>query len=158
MEDKREASSLFPWPPVIYATAFIAAWLCQQFWPMRVVPDNVADVARVVGVIVILIGVGVALAAELRFFNAGTATLPNHPTSVIVQDGIYRHTRNPMYLGMCLVLVGLAPAWNSLWCWIALPFALFAVTKLAIEREEAYLAREFGEVYVAYRARTRRWF
>ncbi len=158
MTDQPEASSPFPWPPVIFATAFVAAWLAQQFWPQRVVPESAVDLARILGAVVILAGVAIALSAELRFFRAGTATLPIQPTTVLVVDGIYRHTRNPMYLGLSLVLAGLGPAWDNFWCWAALPFAVYAVTKLAIEREEAYLARTFGEDYLAYKARVRRWF
>jgi protein-S-isoprenylcysteine O-methyltransferase Ste14 len=90
--------------------------------------------------------------------RAGTATLPIHPTSAIVEDGIYRYSRNPMYLGMSIILAGLAPTMNNAWYWLALPFAIFAVTKLAIEREEAYLAREFAARYLPYKARVRRWF
>ena len=63
-----------------------------------------------------------------------------------------------MYLGMSLILAGLGFAFDQLWFLLALPVALVAVTKLAIEREEAYLERKFGAEYVAYKRDVRRWF
>ena len=60
-------------------------------------------------------------------------------------------------LGMTLVLFGLGLALNELWFLIAVPIAVLAVTKLAIEREEAYLERRFGAPYVAYKSKVRRW-
>ena len=69
----------------------------------------------------------------------------------------YRFTRNPIYLGMVLGLIGLAIAFNSLWLLITLaPFAL-VIRYGVITREEAYLERKFGDVYRHYRARVRRW-
>lgn len=63
-----------------------------------------------------------------------------------------------MYLGMSLVLGGIGLATGSLWFLMALPVAIIAVTKLAIEREERYLAEVFGAPYLDYKTRVRRWF
>jgi len=82
---------------------------------------------------------------------------PTKPSSALVTSGIYRWTRNPMYLGMSLILGGIGLAAGSLWFLIALPIAMIAVTKLAIEREERYLAQLFGQPYLDYKARVRRW-
>ena len=90
------------------------------------------------------IGMALALWAEVGFKRARTAVLPTRPTTAIVTGGPYRFTRNPMYLGMSLGLAGCAGAFNSWWFVIALPIAMLAVTKLAIEPEEAYLERKFG--------------
>ena len=72
-------------------------------------------------------------------------------------DWPHRFTRNPIYLGMVLGLIGLAIAFNSLWLLKTLvPFAL-VIRYGVITREEAYLERKFGDVYRRYRARVRRW-
>jgi protein-S-isoprenylcysteine O-methyltransferase Ste14 len=77
--------------------------------------------------------------------------------TTIVETGPYRFTRNPIYLGMVLGLIGLAIAFNSLWLLVTLvPFAL-VIRYAVITREEAYLERKFGEVYLAYKSRVRRW-
>jgi protein-S-isoprenylcysteine O-methyltransferase Ste14 len=89
--------------------------------------------------------------------RAGSNVPTNRPTTSIVDTGPYRFTRNPIYLGMMLGLVGLAIAFDSLWPLVALvPFAL-VIRYGVIAREEAYLERTFGEVYRRYRARVRRW-
>ncbi len=82
---------------------------------------------------------------------------PSQPTTTIVDSGPYRLTRNPIYLGMMLGLIGVAIALNSLWLLLTLvPFAL-VIRYGVVAREEAYLERKFGDVYRRYRARIRRW-
>ena len=89
--------------------------------------------------------------------RAGSNVPTNRPTISIVDTGPYRFTRNPIYLGMMLALVGLAIAFDSLWPLVMLvPFAL-VIRYGVVAREEAYLERMFGEVYRRYRARVRRW-
>jgi protein-S-isoprenylcysteine O-methyltransferase Ste14 len=79
------------------------------------------------------------------------------PTTTIVDAGPYRFTRNPIYLGMIVGLVGLAIAFDSLWLLVAvMPFAL-VIRYGVVAREEAYLERKFGDVYGPYRSRVRRW-
>jgi protein-S-isoprenylcysteine O-methyltransferase Ste14 len=157
MPAPRDASSPFVWPPTIYGSATLVAGLLAWFagWPFET--DGVRTIAIVAGVLLFCLGGAIALAAEVGFKRAGTAVLPTRPTTAIVDTGIYQFTRNPMYLGMSLALCGLGLAFNQLWFLLALPLAIFAVTKLAIEREEAYLAAKFGTGYLAYKARVRRW-
>lgn len=156
-----DASSRFIWPPVIYATAFCLAALLAWRAPLNFVPDGVPVILRWMtvgaGVCFGLAGFAMALQAEWGFMKAGTATLPTRPTSAIVTSGAYRFTRNPMYLGMSLALAGCALVFRDLWFLLALPIAMFAVTKLAIEPEEAYLERKFGNPYRDYKTRVRRW-
>jgi protein-S-isoprenylcysteine O-methyltransferase Ste14 len=157
MPTPRDASSPFIWPPTIYGSAVLVAGLLSWFaaWPFQDSALRVPAIA--VGVALGLLGGAIALLAELRFKAAGTAVLPTRPTTAIVSTGIYRFTRNPMYLGMSLGLAGLGLGFNQLWFLLALPVAMLAVTKLAIEREEAYLAQKFGADYLAYKAKVRRW-
>jgi protein-S-isoprenylcysteine O-methyltransferase Ste14 len=79
------------------------------------------------------------------------------PTTTIVDTGPYRFTRNPIYLGIFLGLVGLAIAFDSLWPLVTLvPFTL-VIRYGVVAREEAYLERKFGHAYRRYRSRVRRW-
>ncbi len=95
--------------------------------------------------------------AIATIMRAGSNVPTNRPTISIVDTGPYRFTRNPIYLGMMLALVGLAIAFDSLWPLVTLvPFAL-VIRYGVVAREEAYLERKFGEVYRRYRARVRRW-
>jgi protein-S-isoprenylcysteine O-methyltransferase Ste14 len=157
MSIPHDASSRFIWPPAIYGSATIVAGLLSWLKPWPFEPYEVRTAALMAGVLVFCLGGASALAAEVSFKRAGTAVLPTRPTTAIVDTGIYRYTRNPMYLGMSLALLGIGLALNQLWFLLALPAAVFAVTKLAIEREEAYLAEKFGANYLAYKAKVRRW-
>ena len=153
-----DASSNFIWPPTIYGAAFALAMAAAFLWPAPLAPTGVWRwTALMIGATVAVGGVAIALAAEFRFKRAGTAVLPTRPTTAFVSDGIYAYTRNPMYLGISLSLAGCAGVANSWWFLLALPFAMYAVTKLAIEREERYLEAKFGAVYLASKARVRRW-
>ncbi|MBK9082819.1 MAG: isoprenylcysteine carboxylmethyltransferase family protein [Rhizobiales bacterium] len=151
-----DASSRFLWPPTIFGGAALAGLALTRLAPLAL-PGAGALMAWT-GYGLIALGCAVALAAEFVFWRAGTNTLPTRPTTTIVATGIYRVTRNPMYLGMTLALVGMGPALGSAWFVLAAPVCVYAVTKLAIEREEAYLAAKFGASYLAYKARVRRWF
>ena len=89
--------------------------------------------------------------------KAGTQVETVKPTTAIVADGPYRFTRNPIYLGMMLSLIGLAIAFNTLWLLIALVPFYFVIRHGVVAREEAYLERKFGSVYLDYKQRVRRW-
>jgi protein-S-isoprenylcysteine O-methyltransferase Ste14 len=97
------------------------------------------------------------LAAIGLFRRAGTRPEPWKPTSAIVSSGVYGFTRNPMYLGMALAYAGLALLFDSLLALLGLPLVVVIIDRAVIAREERYLAAKFGEEYLAYRARVRRW-
>jgi hypothetical protein len=95
--------------------------------------------------------------AIVTITRAGSNVPTNLPTTTIVESGPYRFTRNPIYLGMFLGLIGLAIAFDNLWLLMMLvPFAL-VIRYGVVAREEAYLERKFGDVYRGYRSRVRRW-
>jgi protein-S-isoprenylcysteine O-methyltransferase Ste14 len=95
--------------------------------------------------------------AVATMLGAGTNIPTHRPATAIVTGGPYRFSRNPIYLGLFVGLVGLAIAFDDLWLLIALaPFAL-VIRYGVVAREEAYLERKFGEVYRGYCARVRRW-
>jgi protein-S-isoprenylcysteine O-methyltransferase Ste14 len=153
----RDASSPFIWPPTIFSIACITAFILFRNANVILYPVGGSTVLRPAGWLLVAVAIVVAVWAEIAFLIAGTATLPISPTSRVVTTGIYARTRNPMYLGMSLFTAGLAFVFNSLWFVIVLPLAVYAVTKLAIEPEEAYLERKFGAEYLDYKSKVRRW-
>lgn len=157
MSSSRDASSPVIWPPIIFAVSAIVAAVLSWFAGLPFETVLPSGVGLAIGVLVIAIGAGLLLFAGHRFNSAGTPIPPNQPTKIIVSEGIYRYSRNPMYLGFALVLLGLGLAFDQLWFLIAVPIAVMAVTKLAIEREEAYLERKFGAEYLQYKSQVRRW-
>ena len=110
-----------------------------------------------IGGIVFVLALALFAWAIATMTRAGSNVPTNLPTITIVETGPYRFTRNPIYLGMFLGLVGLAIAFDNLWLLAMLvPFTL-AIRYGVVAREEAYLERKFGDAYRQYRARVRRW-
>ncbi len=100
---------------------------------------------------------GIVLMGTRRFQAAGTNIPPSLPTTALVIDGIYRRTRNPLYLGMTLVYLGLGVAAGSIWAIVLVVPLLWVINTGVVAREERYLERKFGDAYRAYKARVRRW-
>ena len=133
----------------------MAAFALDWLMPLPFVPAAVP--AGWLGGAVCVAALALFAWAIATIMRAGSNVPTNRPTRSIVDTGPYRFTRNPIYLGMMLALVGLAIAFDSLWPLVTLvPFAL-VIRYGVIAREEAYLERTFGEVYRRYRARVRRW-
>lgn len=89
--------------------------------------------------------------------RAGTPVRPNQPTTAIVTDGPYRYTRNPLYLALTGVYTGISLIVNALWPLVLLVAVLFVIQWGVVAREERYLEGKFGESYLAYKRRVRRW-
>ena len=89
--------------------------------------------------------------------KTGTRVNPFEPSTMLVLDGPYRFTRNPMYLGMALVLGGLALIGNALWPFLALAPVIAIIRTQVIAKEEAYLEAKFVAPYRDFKARVRRW-
>ena len=95
--------------------------------------------------------------AIVQFRRAGTEVQTHTPTAAIVDTGVFAFSRNPIYVGAHIGTVGVAIALNSLWI-LATTIPFFLVIRYGVvAREEAYLERKFGDAYLAYKARVRRW-
>jgi protein-S-isoprenylcysteine O-methyltransferase Ste14 len=144
-------------PPMLFVAGIVAAWLLGMLVPLRIVPDRAHDGATIGGTVLLVLGMGIVFWGAATFFRARTAIIPHYPASRIVSHGPYRFTRNPMYLGMTLAYVGFALILNWAWPLLLLPLVLWSLIALVIRREERYLSQAFGEEYLAYRSRVRRW-
>ena len=155
MSDTADTANVIIRPPIAWALAVLAALALQWLMPLRFMPARVP--AGWVGGAVFAIALALAVWAIATMSRAGSNVPTNMPTITIVDTGPYRFTRNPIYLGMFLGLVGLAIAFDSLWFFVALvPFAL-VIRYGVVAREEAYLERKFDPAYRHYRTRVRRW-
>ena len=106
-----------------------------------------------------LIGGGVAL---LGWFlqtmrNADAPVRCDRPVPKLTTDGPFGYSRNPAYLGLAMVYAGIAALRNSLWSILQLPAVLLVIQREVVGREERYLERAFGEEYLDYKSRVRRW-
>lgn len=143
-------------PPLIFLGFLGAATVLEAVVPLpvlaaRAFPRYLAGAALAAcGFVMIVMG-------TRRFQAAGTNIPPSLPTTALVVDGIYRRTRNPLYLGTTLVYLGLSVAAESFWAIGLLVPLLWVINTGVIAREERYLERKFGDAYRDYKARARRW-
>lgn len=140
-------------PPLIFGVPLVAGLLLDRWHPLPFLPPALAPWIG----IPLLLGFFVGAPAVIAFRRAATSPNPWRPTTALVTGGPYRFTRNPMYLGMCLLYLG-ATCWaNTAWPLFFLPLVLGVMHAGVILREEAYLEAQFGEAYRAYRGQVRRW-
>ena len=141
-------------PPLYYGAAFATGMILQRVVPLEV-PGRPAT--AFVGAVILAAGLALDIAGVAAVIAHHTTIVPHRPVSELIITGIYRVSRNPMYTGLAVVVVGGALLAGTGWPLLLLPLALLAVTKLAIEPEEAYLAERYGSTYSEYRRRVRRW-
>ena len=147
-------------PPVIDFAVGAVMWVLARGVPSaQLWPAQPWSVATVVGLLIACAGGGIALSGALAFSRARTTVNPlsPHKASALVTGGIYRITRNPMYLGMGLVLVGWAVWLGNAAAWLALPLFVWLLNILQIKAEERILRQRFGADFDRYAARVRRW-
>ena len=109
------------------------------------------------GLLVLAVAALVALLSLLQFLRAGTHVEPWHPTTTVIRDGLFRYSRNPIYLSFCIATAGVGLWLNNAWILLGLPALVLLLHYLAIAREEKYLEGKFGEPYREYRRQVRRW-
>jgi protein-S-isoprenylcysteine O-methyltransferase Ste14 len=145
----------FP-PPFVYAGGIVAGWLLHRAWPLPIFghPTPVRTVLALLG---FLGWLACFLPAIGAFRRAHTTLIPNRPAEALVTTGIYARTRNPMYVSLVLLYLGVTFLVNSWWTAIVLPVVVLVIDRWVIGREETYLTGAFPEQYPAYCARVRRW-
>jgi protein-S-isoprenylcysteine O-methyltransferase Ste14 len=104
-------------------------------------------------------GAGIVLAAAAigQFMRAGTTVDPHGAATTVVKSGLYRFTRNPIYVANMLVLIGFPLVLSNYWGLILAPLLVVLMNRLVIQYEEAYLEAHFGQEYRDYKAGVRRW-
>jgi len=155
MDDTADTDQVIVRPPLAWGLAIGASLALNWFVPLRFLPVGLP--AGWLGATVFVLALALFAWAVVTITRAGSNVPTNRPTTKIVDSGPYRFTRNPIYLGMFLALVGLAVAFDTIWLLLMLvPFWL-VIRYGVVAREEAFLERKFGDVYRVYRSRVRRW-
>jgi protein-S-isoprenylcysteine O-methyltransferase Ste14 len=141
-------------PPVMGLLWFAAGWLTRRAAGLPpVVPRPWNDL----GWVLVVLGLRVPIVSVIRFRKAGTTEKPWETPSTLVVEGLYRRTRNPMYLGMATALFGVAVLLRTLEMFVV-PFLFIATLNMTwVPYEEWVLSSRFGAAYDDYRARVRRW-
>ena len=141
-------------PPYLYGAGLIAVLLLRWFWPMPIVGHGGPLWAALA---VSIVGVAIVLPGRHALLAGGTNVDPALPTTAIVTTGPYRFSRNPLYVGLTLLYLGLASAFNTWWGAILLVPILAVMHRGVVRREERYLEQKFGEPYRQYCSRVRRY-
>ncbi|MGH7823457.1 MAG: methyltransferase family protein [Candidatus Binatia bacterium] len=141
-------------PPLLYGASFAVALLLQALQPMTIMP---LAIGFWLGIAFLVCGGAVALWGQRTMRRAGTNVNPSLPATALVTTGPFRYSRNPLYVALTLLYVGLALAVNTLWALLVLAPLLVTMRRGVIAREERYLEAKFGEAYRRYRSDVRRW-
>jgi protein-S-isoprenylcysteine O-methyltransferase Ste14 len=151
---KKDSPGVVAPPPIIYLGGLALAFALDWVWPISLIPDTVQ---YVVGIILILLGLSVVAVAFLKFRRAGTHIEPHKPTTAIVTEGLYGVSRNPIYVALTGITLGIAVVTDNVWVVLMLVPTLIIMRIGVIAREERYLEGKFGEEYRRYKASVRRW-
>jgi protein-S-isoprenylcysteine O-methyltransferase Ste14 len=150
----RDTAGVVAPPPLIYLAGLAVGFALEALLPGASLP---AAVQWLLGGALVVAGIALLASFNLAFSRKGTAVEPWKPTTAIVTSGPYRVTRNPAYLGMALIYVGIALMSEALWVLVPLPVVLAVIDRGVIAREERYLERKFGSEYLDYKRQVRRW-
>ncbi len=151
-----DAASVRLPPPLVYLAAVMAGFLGQA--TVAPLGFELGAVLRIgASALFALLGAALLAGAIGLFRRTGQDPEPWKPTPVIVSSGVYRLTRNPMYVGMAAIQLGIGIAAQNGWILLLLPVVLAIVYASAIRHEEAYLERKFGAAYLDYKRSVRRW-
>jgi protein-S-isoprenylcysteine O-methyltransferase Ste14 len=149
-----DSPGVLVFPPLLFFGALFLGIALQLLWPVHLWPKLPA---RIIGAILVGLSANVAIPAFRRMRRAGTNVHPGKPTTVIVSDGPYRFTRNPIYVANTALYIGLTLLFNAFWPLVSLVPALLVLDWGVVRREERYLETKFGDAYLAYKSRVRRW-
>ncbi len=151
----RDSAGVIAQPPLIFLATFSVGLILHLAFSMMLVPEGWVQLA--VGIPVIGVAGVLVSSAARTMKRVGTEISTATPTTAIAVDGPFRFSRNPMYLAMAVLYVGLAISINALLILALLPVLLAIISFGVIAREESYLERKFGTEYVSYKSRVRRW-
>lgn len=150
-----ESSGIIAPPPVLYLGALAMSFILHVISPLPIFASDA--VLRVLGVFLFIVSGAFARWAFVTMRRVGTSASPREPSAALVSGGPFRFSRNPIYVAMTGLYLGVALLANSLWLLVLLAPLLVVMQWGVILREERYLARRFGESYLAYKAAVRRW-
>ncbi len=152
-DTKNIANILFP-PPLIFLLSLIIGLVLHWRDPVPAVPSAISSI---MGIILVAIGFFIGFAASGAFRRNKTPVNPYQETTALVNTGVYRYTRNPLYVTMALWLIGIGLLVNSLWTVLMVIPPVLIVHYGVILREEKYLEQKFGAAYTDYKSKVRRW-
>jgi protein-S-isoprenylcysteine O-methyltransferase Ste14 len=141
-------------PPYYFVACFMTAIVLELVMGMNLFRWQAS---LIIGLLLIGPALILFAIAVQTLQNAKTSVSPDKPTTVVVEHGPYAFSRNPIYLALSLLYLGLVVLFDIVWGMVLFVPLIYCIIKLVIEPEETYLARKFRGEYSAYKARVRRW-
>jgi len=154
LSDHKDHADVKIHPPILTLIHIAIAYVAKLILP---IPLAVSDLLKLIGFGLVVAGFLLGVAAFMAFRKARTTLNPHGRVSAIVTDGVYHFTRNPIYLGFLLMLIGFPLNNGTYWGVLLAPVFVITMNRLVIEKEETYLEKKFGKVYAGYKSRVRRW-
>jgi protein-S-isoprenylcysteine O-methyltransferase Ste14 len=155
--NKSKGPGVYIPPPLFYILIFIVAVLIQKQIPIA---DTLFQslTLKVVGMFLIIISLFFSARSLGQFIRSKNTVITIKPATILQTSGIYRISRNPMYVGVTIMYLGITCIIGNWWNIILLPLLILILQEYVIKHEEKYLAYEFGQQYEEYRRNVRRWF
>ncbi|MEY1555957.1 isoprenylcysteine carboxylmethyltransferase family protein [Yoonia sp. R2331] len=150
----QEFQKPFTSPPTIFSVALVLGLLIGWLMPWRVLP---LPLQLILGPLLIAAGVFVIWRSIQDIETAGTTYDPYSASTALVTAGVYRHSRNPGYLGLAIIQFGVAILLDNLWIVGTGIIAVLVTSHFVIRLEERKLTRAFGDPYTSYMQQVRRW-
>lgn len=150
-------AGIMPWPPIVYLLGIAVSFALNALYALPWFGSPMADILIPVGWLALFAFVALFVSAVRTLMRAKTPVNPNAQPEHLVTKGPFGISRNPIYLADTLLLIGLGLVTGIAWFLPAAVLCAFIIQKIAIEREERWLAEKFGKPYRDYAKRVRRW-
>ena len=137
-------------PPILFLGALLLGYVLTYLFPVGPGLASPNGLGLMAGLAFMVVGFALAIFPARRFRKAGTSVLPGEPSTALVREGMYKATRNPIYIGLCIVL-------TSVWMLILLVPTVIILHWGVVKREEDYLTWKFGDDYRRYMSQVPRW-
>ena len=155
-KDGKDHAHIIAHPPVIFGIVLAVGFLIGRFYPLAIMAD-LSTLSKVLANLLFVISGVIMVTTTRLMLRKKTDPRPDRPTTTIVTEGFFRYSRNPLYLSLMLIYSGIAIHANSLWLVFLLPVLLIALERGVVLREERYLEGKFGDEYLQYKKKVRRW-
>jgi len=153
-QESKDNPGVIAFPPLIYGGALLIGLVVNNFVPIQFLAGTFSIW---LGVLLISVAGPIILSTVIVMRRAQTAFDVRKPATSIVTEGPFRFSRNPAYLALTLLYLGIASLINSIWVFLMVVPAVIVMQRGVIEREERYLERKFGEEYLRFKEQVRRW-
>ena len=152
-KDNQQVPKLFH-PPIIALVLLLISVFLHFVFPIN---KFIYFPYSLTGVLLIVLGFKILIWGKFTFQRKGVELIPGSKSSNLIEDGPFKFTRNPMYLGFVLILVGISFIFGSISAFLA-PIVFFLIIHFSfIPFEEKHMEKQFGKGYLDYKKRVRKW-